>query len=180
MEFYDRRFAEHLEANDNWVFITSYVRKLLMTQAVNLSRLGYELKNIEFELAILAPREYPAIRDILEGKTGRIHALISALQAGLYVYGTLPEDRGEMRRLLLGDEDLGLALSGIVISSSQDWNIDVHDRIHSHLEATDPRRQLDHLQSCAETLRVMLIEHFNLDEILWTVEDYSRDLGRAV
>src|SRR5215208_4404631 len=149
LEFYDRRFREHLLRQDNWVYIRSGLERLLINQSINLERLGQAYSSIRYEMQVLAP-------DIAEEMSLRIHYKLDAIHSltGLFRSGKLPTKFNLIK--LKQEEQTWLEeqrLECEMIDTALEWDKSVYDEVQAYLVSEVPRERIKTMERSASQIR---------------------------
>jgi hypothetical protein len=165
VEFFHRRFKEHLDRADDWEYDRRDLQNALKKQSINLMRLGWALKAIRVEMEILAPHIARRITMLVERKRNVVARL-----AEYCASGRLP------LRITIGDSAkpwCAPEVTAELVDTRPIWELDTHQRLDQYLEDAAPADRIRALQETAATMRELLVKTFTLDELLWSTEQFN-------
>lgn len=168
LEYFDRRFKEHLDFQDNWTYWRSSISEILGRQCVNLRRFEYALRRIRREMRVLAPDLARELEDLVEPKMSILSQLWALLSDEKLPLETHLEEFPDAIRHMIGRPKLAAR----TVNVADEWGIEVYDNVHSYLKNEEPRHALESMKRGAEALREELLRHFGLEDVLWAVKEF--------
>jgi hypothetical protein len=180
IEFFVRRFGEHLEKDDDWKYIASEINTAVLCQSVNIVRLDGTLHDLAPTLLVLAQHEAYELGTFLAGKRSVLRYLSNILKDGRLAldvqYAPDTESPQLGRSWARGGVDIptergALIVKGIAeLDTRGDWGITQYKALATFLEERRPRDILESMRSHAEQLASLIKSSFTLEEILNTAD----------
>lgn len=198
---YKRKIQE--SADPRWAYKLDKLLHLLHKQSINLIRLGKVLQPLEFELRVLNPDIAMRLAVLVRGKKSVIRQLAQLFSNGYYPYAgeliekgyaffgdrTYEEISQEIRSRLSAStqspiDDLSVFRRALdVCLVDDDLSVNSLEVCTSHYEqmyenagnASTPGMRFEELVKSSEQLRRVIVENFQLEDILWSVWEFQDD-----
>ena len=193
LEYFEQGFRQRSE--QGWKHRHDSLISDLEKQYLNLIRLGRAIQKVAKELCILDPKIAVILGSLVKSKKNAIAELAYSMYGGNVPLGfevtnedldtflnkisLQPQEPEFKRERYFETEMFNIGLSTTIrsefVSTEKDWELDEYKIVENYLNSNQPRKRLADLKENADQLRKLLLEHFDLDDILWSVDKFDDD-----
>ena len=186
LEYFEQQFREH--AKDGWKHHHASLLEDLQKQNLNLIRLGHSIQSVAKEIYILDSETAVKLGTLVTSKKNAIAELAYSLGAGdvplefsvtnerLDVFvrnkSTAAEHDFKFLTLSLGNHTV---IKSEIVSTTKDWELAEYQKVKNYLNIYQPRKRLGELKENTDKLRELMLKHFDLEDILWSVDKFRDD-----